>query len=493
MRLNVKKLILAAASAAALLIGVAAPQAEAQQIPGRTSGGSISAPAPANDLTAAQTQAVTKPEWVLTPDEETVRVPLHKVISVRLPGRVNNVVVGNPDIADVILPQDGPQNHVYVLARQVGATSIVFEDGRGNILFQGDIQVDVDVIGIQNAIKEMMPDDKIDVVAHRNSVFLKGFVRSAVASNSAVNIARKFVADPIEVINNLEIIGSQQVMLKVRIAEIKRTAVKGLGIELGLGNRASFTGTTSMDNFSAQNRIGVPAFGAAATTGLNGVPGLTSITIQALEEQGFAKTLAEPTLTAVSGETASFLAGGTFPMVTNIDQNGVSTYTQTPYGVLMNFTPVVMDKGNITLQVQATVSDIDNTVAINGFPGLTEKTTQTTIELPSGGTMYLSGLIQNDLNNYVEGLPGLKDIPVLGQLFRSEGFRNEETELVVIITAYLAQPTSNAKKLALPSDGFALASDIDFFLLGQLHKVYAKKPLPPYASPLSGPYGYIME
>ena len=489
MRVNVKHFILAAASSAAILIGLGTHYAEAQQIPGRSA-----APAPAQAAPVAAPQP-DRAEWVLSPEQETVRVPLNKVVSVRLPGRVANVVIANPDIADVILPQDGPQNHVYVLARQVGATSIVFEDGRGNILFQGDVQVDVDVAGIKSAIKEMMPDDKIEVVAHRNSIFLKGFVRSSVASNSAVNIARKFVTDPIEVINNLEIIGSQQVMLQVRIAEIKRTALKGLGAQVQIAaGGGSLTGSTTYDALSNQTRVGQGAFGTATSTALNNlIPGLSSVTIQALEEQGFAKTLAEPTLTAVSGETASFLAGGTFPMITNVDQNGVNTYTQTPYGVLMNFTPIVMDKGNITLQVQATVSDIDTSVSVNNIPGLTEKTTQTTVELPSGGTMYLSGLIQNDVTNYVEGMPGLKDLPILGQLFRSEGFRNEESELVVVITAYLAQPTSNAKQLALPTDGFALASDIDFLLLGQLHKVYTKKPLPPYATPLSGPYGYIME
>lgn len=487
MKANMNKITLAAIGAIAILASQMPLGALAQQVPGRT----------ASAVPAAVAAATQKAEWVLTPDQDLVRVPLDKVVSVRLPGVVSNVVVANPDIADVILPEDGARNHVYVLARQVGSTTIVFEDNRGNILFQGDVQVDVDVAGIQAAMKEMLPEEKIDIVSHRNSVFIKGFVRSAVASSTAVNVARKFVADPVEVINNLEVLGSQQVVMQVRVAEIKRTALKGLAVELDIGGitTGSLQGLTRASDYLG--KIGQNVYGGFTST-TSHLPGISAISISALESQGLAKTLAEPSLTAMSGETASFLAGGSFPMPSAYDATtGTMTFEQTPFGVALNFTPVVLDKGRISLRVKTTVSDRDDTVGITtsfgALPGLTEKTTETTVELPSGGSLLMSGLIQNDLLNYVEGIPGLKDIPILGQLFRSEGFKNEETELVILVTAYLAAPTSNAQGLSAPTDGFSPSGDLDFYLLGRLHKLYAHKELPPYATPLTGPYGYIME
>lgn len=491
MKANMNKIILAAVGACAILASQLPTGAQAQQVPGRST---TAAPA---FQPAAVASASLKNEWILTPDQDMVRVPLHKVVSVRLTGTVANVIVANPDIADVILPEDGERSHVYVLARQVGSTTIVFEDANGKILFQGDIQVDVDVAGIQAAIKEILPEEKINVVAHRNSVFIKGFVRSAVASNSAVNVARKFVADPLDIINGLEVLGSQQVVMQVRVAEIQRTALKGLGVNLGFGGNVTGLGgvSTSTDYDST---LGQVAFSTLSSVG-NKIPGLSRISIQALERQGFAKTLAEPSLTAMSGETASFLAGGSFPMPVAYDpKTNMVTFEQTPFGIGLNFTPVVMDKGRISLRIKTTVSDRDDSVGITleGFgkmPGLKEKTTETTVELPSGGSLLMSGLIQSDMLNYVEGIPGLMNIPILGQLFRSEGFKNKETELVVLVTAYLAQPTSNAQGLAMPTDGFSPSGDLDFYLLGRLHKLYANKELPPYATPLTGPYGYIME
>lgn len=486
MKAHMNKLFLAAVGAITIFAAQVPSGVQAQQVPGRSTGTT----AATQPFSAASTPP--KAEWVLTHDQDMVRVPLDKVVSVRLPGQVSNVIVANPDIADVILPEDGARSHVYVLARQVGSTSIVFEDSRGNILFQGDIQVDVDVAGIQAAMKEMLPEEKISVVSHRNSVFIKGFVRSAVASNTAINVARKFVADPIEVINNLEVLGSQQVVMKVRVSEIKRTAVKHLGVDFNL----DATGIAGLTFSTVTKAFPVTSFGAATVT--SGFGGLGPVSVYALEREGLAKTLAEPTLTAISGESASFLVGGSFPMPTAYDAaTNTITYEQTRFGVGLNFTPVVLDKGRISLRVQTTVSDRDDTLGVTlgvGFiPGITEKTTETTVELPSGGTLYIAGLLQNDLVDQVEGIPGLKDIPILGTLFRSENFLNEETELVVSMTAYLAAPTGNSQPLALPTDGFSPSGDFDFYLLGRLHKLYAHKELPPYATPLTGPYGYIME
>lgn len=493
MKVTMNQHFLAAASAIVILASQLLP-AQAQQVPGRPA----SAPTVAVATTPLAAAAAPKAEWVLTPDQDMIRVALNKVVSVRLPGPVRNVVIANPDIADVVLPQDGARSHVYVLARQAGSTTIIFEGGKGEILFQGDIQVDVDVAGIQAAIKEMLPEEKINIVSHRNSVFINGFVRSAVASNTAVNVARKFVADPIEVINNLEVLGSQQVVMKVTVAEIKRSEIKRLGVNMTLDASGVLNGFTLKTTGTGFDTTAIKNFGQVTANTSFG--GLGPITVDALERDGLAKTLAEPTLTAISGEAASFLVGGSFPMPTAYDAtSGTTTYTQTKFGVGLNFTPVVLDKGRISLKVQTTVSDPDKSIGVSlvkdgpVIPGLSEKTTTTTVELPSGGTLYIAGLLKNDMTNYAEGLPGLKDIPIIGALFRSQSFQNQETELVISMTAYLAEPTGNSQPLSMPTDGFSPSDDLDFYFLGRLHKLYAHKELPPYATPLTGSYGYIME
>jgi len=472
------------------VLSVLASSAGAQQVPGRSA--TVSEPAPVVAVMEAPIAQRTKAEWLMSEDAELVRVPLNKVVSVRLPGEVRNVVVANPDVADIILPQDGARTHVYILARAVGSTSVIFEDIDGAILFQGDIQVDVDVSGIQAALKEVMGDEKIQISSQRNGVFIKGFVRDAGTSAQAVNIARRFVPDNLDIVNNLEILGSRQVIMQVRVSEMKRTAIKKLGIDF----------TTTLEFGPASSATISPSYAStavsAATTYATGtiipsITGLGNITYRVMEETGLAKTLAEPTLTAISGETASFLAGGSFPMPTAIDTNGTVTYEQQPFGVRLNFTPTVLSDGQISLHLATEVSDRDTTVAVNGFPGLSVKRTETIVDLPSGGSMMISGLIQNDSTNTINGVPGLKDVPILGALFRSEQFQNEETELIVTVTAYLAEPVGHDARLSLPSDGFVASSDLDLYLLGHLHKQYAKTELPPYATPLAGPYGYIME
>lgn len=481
---NMNKLIVGTVGAVLMLTA----QAQAQQVPGRPAVTAAVAPLPAD---------LPELEWRIKAGTQLMRVPLNKMISVRVPADAR-VIIGNPDIVNIVGPEEAGRTQVYLLGQAVGSTSVFFEDGNGNILFHGDIQVDVDVTGLQAAITELMPEDKIEITSQRNGVFLKGFVRSAGTSTQAVDIARRFVPDNLNIINNLEVLGSRQVIMQVRVSEMKRTAIKQLGFDytynanFGANSSVSLIANSSTPLAAARTAAGVSA---AFATG-NIVPAITgfgNIGYQVLEENGLAKTLAEPTLTAISGETATFLAGGTFPMTSAIDSNGTITYIQEPFGVRLSFTPTVMDKGQISLHVATEVSDRDTTIAVGGIPGKSVNRTETVVDLPSGGSLIISGLIQNELVNGINGVPGLKDLPILGALFRSESFRNKETELVVTITAYLAEPVGSEARLSLPSDGFVNASDIDLYLLGRLHKQYAKTPLPPYATPLVGPYGYIME
>ena len=450
-------------------------QAQAQQVPGRPAVTAAAAPLAADQA---------KIDWQIKAGTELMRVPLNKMVSVRVPADAR-VIIGNPDIVNIVGPEESGRTQVYFLGQAVGSTSVFFEDGDGNILFHGDIQVDVDVTGIQSAISELMPEEKIKISSQRNGVFLKGFVRSAVASTQAVDIARRFVPDNLNIINNLEVLGSRQVIMQVRVSEMERTLMKQLGVEI------DYTGTNGIFNLSTalQTFSGFPT-GLATGSILPSVTGFNSVAFRALEENGLTKTLAEPSLTAISGETATFLAGGTFPMQTSVDQNNNATYTQEPFGIRLNFTPTVMDKGQISLAIATEVSAV---VSYGTLYGTTKNRTETVVDLPSGGSLIIAGLIKNVQANTIDGVPGLKDLPILGALFRSQAFRNNETELVVTVTAYLAEPVGNDARLALPSDGFIAASDIDLYLLGALHKKYTKTPLPPYATPLVGPYGYIME
>ncbi len=478
MKLNIVKLFSAIAAVAVLTTNLSL----AQEVPSR------SAPA-----AKAATQAAA---WKPGDEPITLHANLNKSTAVNVPSFINEVHFGQPGIAELVrLPRRNSVtgNNAYIIGRTIGSTFMFITNSRGNVVFEANIEVGMDGNGIKSALRDMMPDENIDVVVHRNKVFLKGYVRTAVASSKAVEIASGFVTDPADINNSIEILGSQQVIMQVRIAEIKRTALKQLGVNAGVDftgapGSAGISFTTAGTGASFLSNTSFLAGGAIAT----GMGALGPITFDVLEKQGMAKTLAEPTLTAQSGEDASFLAGGSIPIPV-LDANGNTSTSMMPYGIGLDFPPTVLDKGRIHLVVRTTVSDIDPAVTVNGVPGLTEKTTSTTVDLPSGGTLYMAGLIQNDVSNNIYGVPGLKDLPILGALFRSEAFQSEETELVITMTAYLAKSVGNESRLALPTDGFAPASDIDFYLLGRLHKTYTKSELPPYATPLAGPYGYIME
>ena len=457
----------------------------AQEVPSRSPAAPV-APTPSAAKSATVNDVKTDKKPV------TIRVGLNKSVPVFIPGNIVQHHFVNPGIAKLVKPPRRNDNgsNAYFTGTSAGSTFFFATDSSGRVSYEPNIEVGIDADSIKSALAEMLPEESIEVSAHLNKVYLKGYVRSAVASARAVEITSGYVANPADINNSIEILGSQQVIMQVRIAEIKRTALKQLGVNLGidgLGNAGSAGvqfATTGRSFLEGANFI----TGGLVNTGLGG---FGPITFDVLEKQGMAKTLAEPTLTAQSGEAASFLAGGSIPVPELA--NGVVAVRMIPYGIGLDFTPVVLDKGRINLTVQTTVSEIDRSIIVNQVPGLKEKTTSTTVDLPSGGTLFIAGLIQNDVANNINGVPGMKDLPILGALFRSDTFTSNETELVITMTAYLAKPVSNASRLALPTDGFAPASDIDFFLLGRLHKTYTNKELPPYATPLAGPYGYIME
>lgn len=319
---------------------------------------------------------------------------------------------------------------------------------------------------------------------------------------------RRFVGADENVVNLLAVEGDDQVLLKVRVSEIQRNVVKQLGINLfgnlNRGGGSIFRGETNNPFSVSGSLLGGLVAGANKTVpGPGTVPsfagvGVTSNSItgilQTLERGGLARVLAEPNLTAVSGESAKFLAGGEFPVPTGRDRDGNVTIEFKPFGVGLGFTPVVLSDGRISLRLSTEVSEISNEQSITlvslVIPGLSVRRAETSVELPSGGSLVIAGLLQSDIQKSIDGVPGLKDVPILGALFRSNDFQNNETELVIIVTPYLVSAVKE-DQLALPTDGFAPASDFDSYLLGRLNKVYKQKPKA--GTSLQGPYGYIME
>jgi pilus assembly protein CpaC len=478
------KLILALICVVGVAAALAAPRVDA---------------APKSAAAALQTTSVDNP--VDNPaDNKDIRiltVSMNKMRSIRLPVKVSDVVIADPTIADIVVKK---QDLVFVFARSVGATVVYFIDEAGDIVLKTEVRVQLDIKGIEDALEELIPEADIKVAAFRNGVFLSGVVTSASEATNAEDITRRFVGANTDINNMLKLRGEQQVVLQVRVAEVLRTVRKNLAIRQPFSSQVGGLTVNAVDFnlfnaatdfFTAGN---IDIFGDAGVFGL----GLGPAAFRILEENGMAKTLAEPMLTAISGETANFLAGGEFPFPSGQDDNGNISIEFRDFGISLNFTPVVLDKGRIRLQVSTEISNISNANGLtilggNFIPGIATRRTDTTVELPSGGTIMLSGLMQVDDTNVVRGAPYLKDIPVLGALFRSTEFAQNHTELLIIVTAYLAKSSDGADKLSMPTDGFPPASDVDLYMLGKLHGEYMDEKTPVTGIPLAGPFGYIME
>jgi len=437
-----------------------------------------------------------------TETQRTVSVPIGKARLVRLPVAVRDVVVGDANVADIVMKT--PQM-VYLLGRTVGNTNAFFLGGDGKEVLRLEVKVEVDVVTLKDTIDALMPNDRIEVKAVNQNIFLVGNVRSAAVAETARSIARRFVADDNAVVNLLSIKEESQVLLKVKVAEVQRTALKEFGVSftgLGSGTAAPSVpgGTTRFNQGLFGGLLSTNPVTTTTTFGLGQISYLGSSVfafnalVNALERDGFIKTLAEPNLTAVSGESASFLAGGEFP-VPIAQQNNAISIAFKPFGIGLNFTPVVLDKGRISLKIATEVSSLSQNGAIVlqsiTIPALSVRRAQSTVEMSSGGSLVIAGLLQNDINNAISGLPGLKDIPVLGQLFRSESFQRQETELVVTVTAYLVKQMDESQ-IALPSQGLQPASDLDMYLLGRLYSKYSSRS-EPTPGQLKGPLGYILE
>jgi pilus assembly protein CpaC len=536
MRINFRFSWRAAVRAVVLLVGATAVLANAFAQPQRASGAYGEAGDPANQ------QSLVRIEDTGAPIRKTLKIGMGKSILLEFPRDVRDVMVSNPKVVDAVVLSS---NRVFLLARESGEANAFFFDSSGAQFATMELYIGRETTGLESLLNRIIPGASIKVEMLNQTVILTGAVKSPIDSTRAGNIAAQFVTQQLtsvslnanegvalaqgqtnqikdSVINLLTVEAEEQVMLKVTVAEVQRTLLKQMGVNLGgiLQSGSFSTALLTENSFpitSAQGLGTLPTMGlgTAASAGCaisqlcsfnqgpNGAFGNSGLSsgwgsgnnriqsaIRALERDGLIRTLAEPNLTAISGEPAEFLAGGEVPYVTGVDtQTGQSAVAFKKFGIQLSFTPVVLTEGRISLKIDTSVSDISSFIANN--PVFDTRQAKTVVELPSGGSLALAGLINTKTQQNIDGFPGAKDIPILGTLFRSRDFQNQESELVVIVTPYLVQPTSR-QQLATPADGLAPATDLKADFLGHLNRIYGKGEGMPSGG-LKGDYGFIVE
>lgn len=431
----------------------------------------------------------------------TINLGKDKTLVIDLPRNARDILIGNPEIAEVVARS---ARKSYVIGKDFGSTNIIYFDARNHRIANIIINIEPDVSALANLFNTKMPGSRIHVEAINGNIVLSGRVRSAAQVGRAVSIAGKYInpgsisdgkLDTKNVINMLTYNAREQVMLKVTIVEMQRNSVKQLGIDLAAVSSIG----TSIINFSNSNPFTLGnSTGGLSGSFSSGTSGATPSIIKALESIGVVKTLAEPVLTAISGESASFLAGGEFPIPSGYDAstNSVSIEYK-PFGVGLTFTPVVLDGGRISLKVNTEVSEVTSEGAFTiskdiTLPSIKVRRATTTVELPTGGSLVLAGLIQESTKKTISGIPFFKDIPILGTLFRSVDYINNETELVIIATPYLVDPVANSD-LVRPDIGFEVANDFHGTFMGQINAIYGNGDASGVAggNGLAGSFGFV--
>jgi pilus assembly protein CpaC len=427
-----------------------------------------------------------------------------KSVMIALPRDAKEVFVADPKIANAVVRS---ARQAYLIGSAIGQTTVLFLDADGGQILSLDVNVGRDLGTIQDTIGRTLGRGAVAVQAIGDSVVLSGSVASAADATTAAAIAARYVGDPAKVVSSLTIRDRDQVMLKVTVAEVQRSVIKQLGVDLAasgwqLGTAVLGPTDAPPFNFFTNNRFPVNSQAPSGNYGIGWSQqggGQFAATVRALEQYGIFRTLAEPTLTAISGESAKFLAGGEFPIPTGqtCDQNNncIITIEYKQFGVSLNFTPVVLSEGRISLKVSTEVSEISNDVSVQlqriQVPGLRVRRADSTVELPSGGSLVMAGMLKNQTRQALSGTPGLMNVPVLGALFKSRDYQREETELAIFVTPYLAKAVARSE-LARPDDGFADASDPSTVLLGRLNRLYG---IPGKIDPttLHGSYGFIID
>ncbi|WP_428673049.1 type II and III secretion system protein family protein [Roseibium sp.] len=404
--------------------------------------------------------------------DRILNVGIGRSVVINLAEDAADVLVSNPEIADAVLRTP---RRIFVLGNTPGQSRLVLFSRSGRELASFDLRVEKDTSDLTRIIHKLIPGTNISAESVNGNVILSGTAKSTIEAQQAADIAAKFQGsgDAKEVINLITVEGKDQVQLKVTVAEVERSIIKQLGVRfsgsVGTGN---FT-----PNFSNQPGFGVnPSVVNQAVVGLQFVSGAANIQaeIDALQKDGVVRTLAEPTLTAISGENASFLAGGEFPIPVSQGDGEVSVEFK-KFGVGLDFTPVVLSGGRISLRVKTEVSELSNEGAVTyaniAISALKVRRAESTVELPSGGTLVMAGLLRESYQQAVDGVPGLMQIPVLGALFKSRDFLRKQTELAVFVTPYVVRPVA-ASKLVRPDKNLLPPSDAETIFLNRLNKIF---------------------
>lgn len=491
----------------------------------------------------------------------TVRLGVNKSMIVDLETPAADIVISNPNIADAVV-----QTAQKIIFRGVrfGQTNALIFDRQGRPLLDLNIFVETDMAGLSEAISRHVPDARVQLESLNGNVVMTGKVDNLAQSDQVKRLVQAFFPageDGPQIVNLLSVNAADQVLLEVRIVEMQRNVIKQLGINLSGSTSFGELASQSLQQILVGGRplffdgsegglglnvlgVGTPqqamqpaapfsqTFGASTSSGFNvqgqalggmslntgytnyvGGVAQSSVgaTLNAMERIGIVKTLAEPNLVAMSGESSKFLAGGEFPVPVGQSQNGEITVEFKPYGVGLAFTPVVLSEGRISLKVSTEVSELTSQGAFQGasrvgvtpdgetvvmqgatLPALSVRRAESVLELPSGGSMMMAGLISNKDRQTIDQLPGLKKLPILGSLFQSRDFLTEETELVIVVTPYLVGPTAKSQ-LRTPADGYANASDAKTIFFGRLNETYGRNGKPIRPEDYRAPVGFMEE
>jgi pilus assembly protein CpaC len=424
-----------------------------------------------------------------------------KSIVIDLPRDIKDVLVADPKIANAVVRSS---QRAYIIGAAVGQTNIVFFDSAGQQIAAYDIAVTRDLNGVRGALRQAMPNADIRVEGIGDGVMLTGSVATPIEAQQASDLAARLVGGVDKIVNSIVVRGKDQVMLKVTVAEVARSIIKQMGIDLSatLNYGSSSVVFNNTNPFTAS---GAPLTSGSTVASFGGATPSIKATLRAMESAGVVRTLAEPNLTAISGESATFIAGGEFPIPTGVTCTTTAagqigqcapSIAFKKFGISLNFTPVVLTEGRISLHVMTEVSEVsnDNSISISGIsvPSVKTRRAETTLEIPSGGAMAMAGLIQQQQKQAINGLPGLSTLPVLGTLFRSRDFVNNQTELMVIVTPLIVRSVA-PKDLSRPDDGFAAASDPQADLLGSINRIYGVPGRTDPAQNYRGTYGFITD
>ncbi|SDQ95320.1 pilus assembly protein CpaC [Rhizobiales bacterium GAS113] len=440
---------------------------------------------------------------------QKLNLGIGKSIVIELPRDAKEVFVANPKVANAVVRST---RKVFLIAMADGATSVFIMDAQGAQIANLEILVGRDMNKLRRTLKVAMPNAAITVTSVDNTVILTGEVASALEAQQAADIAGGFVGhldaggkdSKGNLINSLTVRARDQVMVKVTIAEVRRDIIKQLGMDITGTNWRIFNSPTNfLLDFPITSGTSQPVSSTAINITGSAGSAKTLGNIKALEKDGVARILAEPTLTAISGEASKFTAGGTFPVpgsVPNCSVQGgcVIGIDFKPYGVTLGFTPVVLSAGRISMRITTEVTEIDfentfqssfNGTSIN-VPGTRTRQAESTVELPSGGAVAIAGLIQQNVVAHLNGLPGLMKLPILGALFRSRDYQRNETELAIIATPYIVKPVAPSQ-IARPDDNFVDATDAQTILLGKFNKIYGVAGSNGLPSSYRGTVGFI--